>query len=308
MLAAWQGGWRTDFSNFSDRVYASAALYHARMTIPTDWAMASTGTNLEVVDHGNGTKTYDVVSGPVREFALSVGRMDNLTAEQDGTTIVIWYPRNTGLERIARTTATDIAAALKTFNAQYGPYPYRALECQLILDSSHINFGSEYPGFVLLYTNGTYTDGLRYTATHEVAHQWFYNVLGNDIFNEPWLDEAFAKYSPEIVEEDWFGQAAADAYYQNQVLPYAREATQGAGLSIWEYGAWKPYHRAVYGRGAQFLHALRDRVGDAAFFAGMQRYYGRHKYGIVHKRDFLAVMEAASRQDLDAFFVQWLGR
>ncbi len=61
-------------------------------------------------------------------------------------------------------------------------------------------------------------------------------MLGNDIFNEPWFDEAFAKYSPEIVEEYWRGQTAATAYYQNEVLPYAREATYPAGLSIYDYG------------------------------------------------------------------------
>jgi hypothetical protein len=179
MLAAWDGGWRTDVSRFPDRVYASSGLYHARITIPTGWAAASTGTNLDLVDHGNGTQIYDVVTGSVREFALSIGRMDYLLAEHDGTTVVVWYKRNSGLASIARTTANDIVAALKTFNERYGPYPYRALECRLVLDTGHINFGSEYPGLVFVYTTGTYTNGLRYTRSHEIAHQWFYNVLGN---------------------------------------------------------------------------------------------------------------------------------
>jgi hypothetical protein len=132
--------------------------------------------------------------------------------------------------------------------------------------------------------------------------------LGNDIFNEPWLDEAFAQYSPRLVEEDWAGPSAADTYYQYNVLSPSSRATQPAGLSIWEYGAWTPYYHSVYGRGAHFLHALRLRIGDTAFFGGMQRYYAKHKYGIVRKNDFKAAMEASSRQDLDPFFRQWLGR
>ncbi len=173
---------------------------------------------------------------------------------------------------------------------------------------SEPHYGMEYPGLILVYTDGSYTTGTRYLIAHEVAHQWFYGMLGNDIFLEPWLDEAFAQYSPRLVEEDWAGVAAAETYYQDNVLNPAYYATQPAGLSIWEYGTWTSYRRSVYSLGAQFLHTLRGQIGDAAFFDGIQRYYAQHKYGIVHKHDFKAAMEASSGQALDAFFLQWLGR
>jgi hypothetical protein len=335
MLAAWQSGWRTDVTLFPDHVYASSGLYHARISVPLDWVAASTGSNLNTVDISN-MRTYEVVTGPVRTFAFSVGRYLYATAEQDGTLIVVWYGQNTGLADAAQKTAQHMAASLATYNRYYGPYPYHALECLLILDrkydastsgtmyadahagsdasagnmvhTSRQYYGMEYSGLILVYTGGSYTTGMRYVTAHEVAHQWFYGMLGNDIFLEPWLDEAFAQYSPRLVEEAWVGPAAAETYYQYNVLNPAYRATQLAGLSIWEYGAWTSYHRSVYGLGAQFLHTLREQIGDAAFFGGIQRYYAKHKYGIVHKDDFKAAMEVSSGQDLDALFLQWLGR
>jgi aminopeptidase N len=53
---------------------------------------------------------------------------------------------------------------------------------------------------------------------------------------------------------------------------------------------------------------LRGRIGDAAFFGCIRNYYAKHKYGVVHKDDFKHAMERSSGQDLDHFFVQWLGR
>ncbi len=338
MLAAWQGGWCTDVTRFPDRVYASSALYHARISVPLGWVAASTGSNtgsnVDIVDTSS-MRTYEVVTGPVREFTFTVGRYRYATAQQDGTTIMVWYGETTGLADVAQRTANHMAASLATYNRRYGPYPYHALECLLILDHKYGGsaagvigvdaqadgdvsagnmaaggpyYGMEYPGLILVYTGGDYTTATRYVIAHEVAHQWFYGMLGNDVYFEPWLDEAFAQYSPRLVEEAWSGLASAESYHQYNVLNPAYSATQPAGLSLWEYGTWTSYHGSVYGRGAQFLHMLREQIGDVAFFSGIQRYYAEHKYGIVHADDFKAAMEMSSGQDLDALFLQWLGR
>jgi aminopeptidase N len=141
-----------------------------------------------------------------------------------------------------------------------------------------------------------------------VAHQWFYGILGNDVFNQPWLDESFANFSPYLVEGDRYGAGFADSYLQSNVIGPASRTTLPAGYSVYRYGDWNTYVSAVYGKGAQFLYMLRTRIGETAFHNGMRTYYARHKYGIVRRADFLRVMEEASGQDLDAFFAQWLGQ
>lgn len=66
MLAAWQNGWRTDVTRFPDRVFATSALYHARVTVPKPWSAIGSGSTISVADNG-GTRTWEMVTGPVRE-------------------------------------------------------------------------------------------------------------------------------------------------------------------------------------------------------------------------------------------------
>jgi hypothetical protein len=308
MLAAWQNGWRTDVSTFPDRVYAHSALYHARITLPSAWTAVMTGSALSTTTNNDGTRTFEAVSGPVREFAFSVGQFASVQAEHEGTLLVVWYEKNSGLGSVASSSLTHLKRALTTFNGKYGPYPYRELDTHLVFNTSSYNHGIEFPGLIYIVSNGTYSTGTRIVLSHELAHQWFYGVLGNDIFNEAWLDEAFGQYSPYLTEQQWYGQAAADTYLQNRIINLSNQSTKPAGLSVWEYGTWTTYKNAVYGKGAHFLHSLRLKIGDAAFSNGLQGFYVKHKYGVVHKADFLAAMEASSGQELDAFFLQWLGR
>jgi aminopeptidase N len=283
-------------------------LYHARITVPNGWTAVTTGRTIATTPNSNGTQTFESVSGPVREFALSVGQFASVQAEHDGTLLMVWYEKNSGLASVANNALPHLKRALSTFNQKYGAYPYREMETHLILDTRSYNYGYEMPGLIYIMSNGTYSSGTRIVLSHELAHQWFYGMLGNDIFNEPWLDEAFAQYSPYFVEQQWYGQAAADTHLQNRIINLSNQSTKPVGLSVWEYGTWNTYKNAVYGRGAYFLHNLRLRIGDAAFFKGLQTYCAKHKYGVVHKADFLQAMEEASGQDLDAFFLQWLGR
>jgi hypothetical protein len=351
MLAAWDGGWRTDVFIFPDRVYANSGLYHARITAPNDWTPISSGITLQRIANGDGTTTLDVVTGPVREFMLSVGRFGSASLVRDGADLVVWYPLGKGLDALAQSVLAYMDASFVTYNVRYGPYPFRALEAHLILDlkygdslnaatvdgptpydaftapladqpapnghddeqntaeatgGSHY-YGIEYPGLIMIFTSGRNTTGLRYVTEHEVAHQWFYGILGNDVFNQPWLDESFANFSPYLVEGDRYGASYANSYYQSNVAGPASRTTLPAGYSVYRYGNWSTYVAGVYGKGAQFLYVLRGRIGETAFHNGMRTYYTRHKYGIVRRADFLRAMEEASGQDLDAFFAQWLG-
>jgi aminopeptidase N len=307
MLAAWQDGWRTDLTRFPDRVYASSALYHARITVPTGWTAVTTGSTIGTSERDQQT-TFEAVSGPVREFALTVGRFAVARATHNGVSIAVYHRTGDGLDRDAATMANHIAASVATFDDRFGLYPYRELEFHLINAKRGYDIGVEYPGLVIILLNGRYTEDTRFVTAHETAHQWFYGVIGNDIYNEPWLDESFAQYSGMLVEEQWAGPAAARRTYDRHIARLAARTQLPAGLSITDYGAWNAYYAAVYGRGAQFLYTLRGEIGDRAFFDGLRSYYAAHKYGVAHAADVRAAFERSSGRDLGPLFKRWIGR
>ncbi len=92
-----------------------------------------------------------------------------------------------------------LPSALEIYNQQFGAYPYKELD---VVEGPMRNaLGVEYPGIVMigasLYKAPEKPD-FEITVAHEVAHQWWYNVVGNDVFDEPWLDEALATYSSDV--------------------------------------------------------------------------------------------------------------
>jgi len=306
MLAVWQDGWRADVTRFPDRVYSASALYHATITVPTGWTAITTGSTIASREQ-NGTTTFEAVTGPVREFAFSVGRFTAARASHDGVEVIVHHRQGDKLEAAADVMAKHVAASLATFDDRFGRYPYRELEFHLINAQRGFDIGAEFPGLVVILLNGRYTDDTRFVTAHEVAHQWFYGVIGNDIYNDPWLDESFAQYAGTLVEEQWAGQPAAKRVYDRHITRLAARTKLPAGLSTREYGTWNTYYAAVYGRGAQFLHTLRQEIGDDAFFDGLRNYYNAHKYGIAQSDDVRAIFEQSSGRDLKPLFTRWLG-
>lgn len=307
MLAAWQDGWRTDVTRFPDRVYAESALYQARIRVPEGWTAIGSGSTIGT-ETRDGSRIFEMITGPIREFAFSVGRFATAHATHDGVEVAVHHRAGDGLDAAADTMAKHIAASIATFDGRFGKYPYRELEFHVMDARRGFDAGVEYPGLVLLLLNRRYTAETRYVTAHETAHQWFYGVVGNDIYNEPWLDEAFAQYGGTLVEEDWAGVAAFNQVYEREIARRAARARLPAGLSLRQYGTWNTYYASVYGRGAQFLHTLRREIGDDAFFGGLRAYVADHRYGVAHGADVQAALERSSGRNLDELFSNALGR
>jgi aminopeptidase N len=200
------------------------------------------------------------------------------------------------------------AAALTTYETRFGAYPYRELDIHLL--PGQYDGGWEYPGLILLSSDAQVDAGTRYVAAHEVAHQWWYGVVGNDIYREPWLDEAFAQYSAIIYAEDMVGAAAAQADWEREVLQRYRGALADGdypvGLAITDYPNFNVYYRTVYGKGAVFLRTLRDELGDDLFFQALQHYYARHRYGTGTTASLQQSFEEVSGRSLEPLFRQWV--
>ena len=169
----------------------------------------------------------------------------------------------------------------------------------------------EYPGLIViaqrLYAGSSSSE---WVVAHEVAHQWWYNVVGNDQVDEPWLDEALTQYATVLYFEDRYGKAAAASALQAGIQDRwegAREAGRDrpvvgpvAGFAPEDYGP------IVYGKGPLFFHHLREEVGDVPFDHILRSYFEEYRYKIATGESFLAVAERFSSRDVDALYRQWI--
>ncbi|WP_040280915.1 M1 family metallopeptidase [Psychroserpens damuponensis] len=138
---------------------------------------------------------------------------------------------------------------------------------------------------------------------HELAHQWFGDLVTATSGEHHWLQEGFATYYALLAERNIFG----DDHYYWQLFENAQEliAQEKAGQSTSLLDA-KSSSTTFYKKGAWALHVLREQVGDSAFTTAVKTYLGKHSFGNVTTTDFISEVETSSQQDLSGFVDDWL--
>ncbi|TNJ46569.1 M1 family metallopeptidase [Tamlana fucoidanivorans] len=138
---------------------------------------------------------------------------------------------------------------------------------------------------------------------HELAHQWFGDLVTETSGTHHWLQEGFATYYALLVEKEIFGEA----YYYWRLYEYVQELlTQDkAGLSTSLLNP-KSSSATFYKKGAWALHILREQVGDVAFKAAVKNYLEIYQYKNVESDNFISEVEKVSGEDLSGFVAKWL--
>lgn len=148
-----------------------------------------------------------------------------------------------------------------------------------------------------------------WAIVHELAHQWWGNLVTCATLDEFWLNEGFTTFMTAAWKEHRYGAAAYAAELDTARRRLAGARAQGFDKPL----AWSgPYptlglRRAVqYSKGALFMARLRVELGERAFWSGLRRYTSAHAGGTVTSADLQRAMEAASGRDLRPLFIQWV--
>lgn len=138
---------------------------------------------------------------------------------------------------------------------------------------------------------------------HELAHQWFGNLVTATSGTHHWLQEGFATYYALLAEKEIFG----DDYYYWRLYEYAQElkAQDEAGKSTSLLDP-KSSSTTFYKKGCWVLHMLREKVGDEAFRKAVQTYLEKYQFKNVVTNDFISEVEKSSGKDLSKFIDDWL--
>jgi aminopeptidase N len=183
------------------------------------------------------------------------------------------------------------------FEAKFGTYPYGSLS----IVQADLNDGQEYDGLVFLATkfyneyDGSARSNLVAIGVHEMAHQWWFGLVGNDQAMEPWLDEAMCVYS-EAVFYKYIYPNSLDWWWNFRVNWFGPSGYVDA--TIYEAPTFRAYVNASYLNGANFLEALNYRMGDDDFFAFLQDYASRYGRSHATAYDFFAVARQHTTADI----------
>jgi hypothetical protein len=238
-----------------------------------------------------------------RTFALSASD-EFLVSESAVGTVVIRSYYFDGYKAAGEGILYGAVQAVSIYAAKFAPYPYQTLA----VVQTDIHDGQEYDGLVFLASDfyGQYGGGAKNNLTtigvHEIAHQWWFGLVGDDQALEPWLDEAMATYSERIFYEynyprygDWWWQFRVDYF----------GASGSVDTSIYNGGTFRTYTNAVYLNGAHFIEDLRVRMGDDNFFRFLKDYAARYSRGRATSYDFFTVVRANTTADISDLMMKY---
>lgn len=308
------GGWVLDPPSVNgDPIFSDIASYDVTFRAPAAWRVIGTGITIETVKRGSAID-HRIVTGPVRDVTLVLDDdFESVETVVDGTTITSWY--EPGQERIGQAVLTYAAQSLDYFNTLIGPYPYATLD--LVPVDLFGAAGVEFPQMIYMgasYYRDDYNlevpNGLDFTVAHEVLHQWWYGLVGNNQYDHAFIDEGLTNFmSSELYFTATYGPEAGETILRRYVLnPFESFNRAGPDVVVdtpTDAISGSEYSYAAYQKAPMGFRAIHEQIGPDAFAAAVQAYYAEHRFTTATPADLLAAFEAASGQELDDLWSYW---
>jgi hypothetical protein len=302
-------GWNEEIpSPNCDLTYTDASFYLVRVTAPIRVILVTSGIEVSLTETGQD-QVLTVAGGPARDFYLAASPEYEKTSQTFGEITIRSYAP-AGYEQGSQTVVEIAARAVEKFSGRYAAYPYRELD---LVATPTLALGIEYPGMIAI-TSWTYDlddlrtrDILEATVVHEVGHQWFYNLIGDDQLDDPWLDESLTQFATLQYYSDVYGAQGYDGFRASLENRWARVefANVPIGLPVAQYHDAE-YTAIVYGRGPLFFVALREAMGAEAFDAFLREYAVSLSWSISTPEILQSLAERNCACDLDQIFNEWV--
>jgi Peptidase family M1 domain/Omp85 superfamily domain len=340
-------GWQpTPFIPWHQPFFNEAGIYSARIVLPADQKLASSGTILRTTDLSGGLKEVIVAAAGVRDFALFCSaRFQEFTGvahvggtadahlagsaggphvvTQDIPVRVLAFPEHAFYaEQMVRVACE----AIPVYSRWFGPYAYP----QFTVVESYFGWnGNECGGLVMIdvrifdmpHIASVFIDAL---LSHEICHQWWYNAVGTNGYRETWMDEGLATYFSHRLMDlkvgknntllsypsglTWLPNIRREDYKNYGYLGVCGRGEQTATVveDMSKFGHLVNLSAMAYDRGSKVLGMIENRMGEAAFFDFMRHVYAKYQFGILLVADFRRELEAFTGQNWGPFFHDWL--
>jgi hypothetical protein len=334
----WKGAWNAHQFHATTEFFSDYGTYDVRLTVPDGFVVGATGTLLETLPGPSpGTRTLRFWQDHVHDFAWTASRrfleVKDRFNESPYPPVDIRLLVQPEHKLLAARYIEATKIALRSYGAWSAPYPYLQIT---VVDPAwgSASGGMEYP---TLFTGGA---GIRSplvlqspegVTIHECGHQFWYGLVGNNEFEEAWLDEGFNSYHDEKAAQLALGPVGWSRRYFGPatlarglrapwpvVAPGVRIGRGDGDLSSlrrtgrsdvmarrgWEYVSREAYTLNSYGKPALSLQTLEALVGEDTMTRILRTYARRYRFAHPTSADFMATVNAVTGKDYRWYFDQ----
>ena len=294
VVEVYRGGWNKHaYTPFGDPFFTDVADYEVVVESLINLEIAHTG-NL-VNREGN---TWHFKAEKVRDFAMVVSdRYETKSVDVDGIKVTAF--NQPGHDKGASAFLDSTERALRWLNKTLGKYPFESLDVAEVNPGKENLVGQEYPNLVFISSayavnpEGPKSYG-DYVIAHEIVHQWFYGLVGNDQMKEPWIDESLATYLAYRILE-WNPLSSSSP----AVTPSGKSPVDS---TVYDFNDETQYSATAYGKGTVFLQELAATLKGDTMDVCLRDFVNLYKYKVATTRDFLSLVQSHTSTNLNPLF------
>lgn len=311
-------GWHTD-PYIAREFYGVWGNFDVKITIDKEYVLGGTGYLQNPNEIGYGyqdsginvvypknvkTLTWHFVAPKVHDFTWAADKnyKHDIIKGPNDVDLHFLYKNNPSVVENWKKFEPKMVKVMDFYNQKIGNYPYKQYSFIQGGDG-----GMEYAMCTLILGNGT-LDGIVETATHELAHTWFQNILASNESKHPWMDEGFATYIEYSVlnemaknkEENAF-KDIYNVYYQYVLSGKEQPLTTHSD----RYDENRSYSISSYYKGSIFLSQLEYLIGKENVDTTLKRYFQDFKFKHPTPNDIKRSAERVSGANLDWYLIDW---
>lgn len=297
------------YNSNGDPFYSEISDYSVQISFSEKYKIASTGELIsESIEEGN--KLVSIKADNVRDFVFILSeKFEVLTQDVGNTTVSYYYYDDEKPEESLKTSVLS----LQTFNELFGEYPYSTLK---VVEASFVHGGMEFPNLVLisdsLFSYETYTT----VIIHEIAHQWWYGLVGNDQYNYGWLDEGLAEFSTALFyeknpeynitrEQMTLRNQSNYKVFETIYTDVLGSVNTNFNRALDEFANEQEYVYTSYVKAYLMHDSLYEYLGEKKYLKCLKYYFSNNKYKFATPESLIACFEKASGRNLESFFYSW---
>lgn len=299
------------YNSNGDPFYSDCANYKVFISYPREYILVSSGQTINSKNTENITKKT-IIGEKIRDFSIILSKKLKKVSQVEGGTTVNYYGY-CGDENLNEKLKVSVDG-LKTFNKLFGVYPYKELN---IVKTNFVFGGMEYPNLVMIGDDLKTSADENYVIIHEIAHQWWYGIVGNDEYNHAWIDEGLTEYSTMLFYKyntqynESFEGLINSSLQSYKLFTKVYKNVNGSvnekmDRPVNQFLTEPEYVQCTYTKGTLMFYSIMKKMGENKFLSTLKSIFNHYSYKNVSPNQLIDEFSNKGGREIRSYINDWL--